>query len=108
MSYQVEGLRYTTKTLSVKRSQRSIHFSMGAAWHMSCLLLVIGRTLYRAVRQCLTERTVFFRYRAVRQWMRSLLRETGEPNLESATIDGSWFQSLMDVNIVHVQSGDAV
>ena len=26
----------------------------------------------------------------------------------SATIDGSWFQSLMDANIVHDQSGDAV
>ena len=26
----------------------------------------------------------------------------------SAIIDGSWFQSLMDANIVHVQSGDTV
>ena len=40
---------------------------------------------------------------AARQWMRSLLRDTVEPGL-----DGTWFRSLRAVNIVHVQSGDAV
>ena len=84
--------------------------------NLSCLVLscvLIGRTLYRAVRQCRIGRTGFFFFffffffpYACERPVSRVLNVLKFP--ASATIDGSWFQSLMDANIVYVQSGDAV
>ena len=78
---------------------------------LSCVL--IGK----AVREGRNGRTFFFRFFLSGQYAngcglyceRPVSRALNVPKVPaSATIDGSWFQSLMDVNIVHVQSCDAV